>query len=114
MFNKMPIRMLMFNADGSSITLVGRPQIYRYVASNIENAFENADDVDPLLKKSFSHITGRPVSNIVVDHTRYAILSHTWLQSIPGEVTYPAWISKTYDTGSVEYAKLRNFDPGFS
>ncbi|KAF9474735.1 hypothetical protein BDN70DRAFT_764562, partial [Pholiota conissans] len=39
----------------------------------------------------------------------YAILSHTWLRSSPGEITYDAWNSGIVDLDATGYQKLVKF-----
>ena len=39
-FNKMPIRMLVFSAGGTNIKLVERPEIFRHVSSRINDAVD--------------------------------------------------------------------------
>ncbi|KAF9476768.1 hypothetical protein BDN70DRAFT_764781, partial [Pholiota conissans] len=40
---------------------------------------------------------------------KYAILSHTWLRSAPGEVTYDDWYRSSFDLSHIGYQKLVNF-----
>ncbi|KAF9472757.1 hypothetical protein BDN70DRAFT_868077, partial [Pholiota conissans] len=48
--------------------------------------------------------------NIVVKNVgQYAILSHTWLREVPGEITYGDWHAKNFDESSPGYQKLVNF-----
>ncbi|KAF9471746.1 hypothetical protein BDN70DRAFT_768075, partial [Pholiota conissans] len=41
--------------------------------------------------------------------THYAILSHTWLRSSPGELSYDAWNKGTFDLTHPGYEKLVHF-----
>lgn len=97
-FNKMPIRMLMFNTDGTGIKLGDRNEIWRYVSTQIQ--------------REFYQTTNHRDANlawIAKQHMNYAILSHTWLQGPPGEVTFGEWKLQAFDKSSPGYAKLENF-----
>ena len=89
-FNKMPIRLLIFDKDGKGIRLVERSQIMRYISSELNSVTD--------LKLPYHH----PFES-------YAILSHTWLTK--GEITYSEWGNHTapLDTQSPGYNKLANF-----
>lgn len=95
-FNKMPIHMLIFSSDGTGVRLGDRNEVWRYVSTQIQGEIDR-----------YSHT---PDSRFLVwKHTRYAILSHTWLQDAPGEVTYADWQHKAFKKTSAGYAKLKNF-----
>ncbi|KJA21734.1 hypothetical protein HYPSUDRAFT_41581 [Hypholoma sublateritium FD-334 SS-4] len=95
-FNKMPIHMLMFSSDGTGIRLGDRNEVWRYVSTQIQ------DEIGRYSHTPDSHF-------LVWKHTRYAILSHTWLQDAPGEVTYGNWQHKAFKKTSAGYAKVKNF-----
>ena len=92
-FNKMPIRMLMFDEVGNNIKLVERPQVMEYVSAEL-NCVRVCADLSLYNKWQF---------------TEYAILSHSWLPT--GEITYSKWTNHaaSLDTQSPGYTKLANF-----
>ncbi|KAF8187134.1 hypothetical protein BJ912DRAFT_1059915 [Pholiota molesta] len=93
-FNEMPIRLLRFDKHGSdlSITLLDRTGIYSHLAA--------------LLMDKFSSQKGMPDIRATA---AYAILSHTWLRSAGGEVTYDGWHQGGFDLSDPGYRKLVNF-----
>ncbi|KAF8187130.1 hypothetical protein BJ912DRAFT_970184 [Pholiota molesta] len=99
-FNDMPIRLLCINKTRvgiDSITLLDRAGIYSYLASEISDRFRS---------QSFRTLPHTWVPEIAV----YAILSHTWLCSAPGEVTYEDWHQGAFDLSThTGYRKLVNF-----
>ncbi|KAF8179214.1 hypothetical protein BJ912DRAFT_982921 [Pholiota molesta] len=99
-FNDMPIRLLCIQktrAGIDSITLLDRAGIYSYLASEISDRFRS---------QSFRTLPHTWVPEIAV----YAILSHTWLRSAPGEVTYKDWHQGAFDLSThAGYRKLVNF-----
>lgn len=101
-FNKMPIRMLAFDSTGSNIKLIGRNDIFSQVLPNIFaeiikpqfqldweetselsdwswNMTERQDRRDELLEAAIRNCA------------RYAILSHTWMRDLPGDVVFQDW-----------------------
>ncbi|KJA13868.1 hypothetical protein HYPSUDRAFT_49568 [Hypholoma sublateritium FD-334 SS-4] len=90
-FNNMPIRLLMFDQDGTGITLVERSEVMACISSEI---ISRADLSFPYRDWKLE---------------KYAILSHTWLPK--GEVTYSEWRNHTapLDTQSPGYDKLEKF-----
>lgn len=93
-FNEMPIRLLRFDKHGSNlnITLLDRTGIYSHLAA--------------LLMDKFSSEKGMPDIRATA---AYAILSHTWLRSAGGEVTYDGWHQGSFDLSDPGYRKLVNF-----
>ncbi|KAF9475375.1 hypothetical protein BDN70DRAFT_924037 [Pholiota conissans] len=99
-FNTMPIRLLHFESSGSKpqITLMERAEIYDMIAPRLETHKEiffsdirrkslGATNTTLITQKHVDEV----VENWVVYFTRYAILSHTWIRTRPGEVTYADW-----------------------
>ncbi|KAF9471937.1 hypothetical protein BDN70DRAFT_819364, partial [Pholiota conissans] len=50
-----------------------------------------------------------PGKTRIADVTGFAILSHTWLHSLPGEITYDDWHQGDLDATHPGYRKLVNF-----
>ena len=68
-------------------------------------------DIQRLISHDFEPQTATDlaISAFCAEYQRYAILSHTWLQSSPGEVTYSNWMGQKFDQNSAGYQKLVNF-----
>ncbi|KAF9476532.1 hypothetical protein BDN70DRAFT_951103 [Pholiota conissans] len=49
------------------------------------------------------------IQDLVAKEASYAILSHTWLRSAPGEITYNDWINGNLGSNTPGYHKLVNF-----
>jgi hypothetical protein len=101
-FNTMPIRVLAFNSDGSGMELIERGTVLARVSiamesdfyeSNVQSEIRNFED-----NPTFVNYV---IEEFISQHTKYAILSHTWLHDAPGEVTYAAWKSGDFDKDSV-------------
>ncbi|KAF8187794.1 hypothetical protein BJ912DRAFT_419669 [Pholiota molesta] len=105
-FNKMPIRLLSFQPDGSGIELLERSEIWERVSILLEANFDEDE-----IKSSVDRLgqEGTAIESFVSKHASYAILSHTWLSSKGGEVVYADWNRGIFDTGSPGYQKLVNF-----
>jgi hypothetical protein len=115
-FNKMPLRLLMFKPDGSEIDLIDRNAIYSHISTAMQASFDEdkmKSYIAGLQRTSTGYtresaedeITARFISH----HTRYAILSHTWLHDTPGEVTHDAWKTGAIHRNSAGYRKLAKF-----
>ncbi|KAF9475870.1 hypothetical protein BDN70DRAFT_996095 [Pholiota conissans] len=107
-FNKMPIRLLCFipKASHLEISLIERGAIYAHLVSIMQANIHTfgLDDQDQIPENDT-----RKVDLAVQTVGRYAILSHTWLREVPGEITYGDWHNKHFDEGSPGYQKLVNF-----
>ncbi|KAF9474530.1 hypothetical protein BDN70DRAFT_996995 [Pholiota conissans] len=116
-FNKMPIRLLAFNSDGSNIELIERGTIMNRISTALKADFDEAKVQYEFRMASESSSSRRNgiiteaqfIRNYVSKYTDYAILSHTWLHDLPGEVTYASWICGDFDNRSLGYSKLANF-----
>ncbi|KAF9482646.1 hypothetical protein BDN70DRAFT_874832 [Pholiota conissans] len=99
-FNDMPIRLLRFQKRGSEldITLVDRAQVYSLLSQNLEEEVRSSTAISAI------DILLKPEKMI-----KYAILSHTWLHSAPGEVTFEDWQGSNFDRTQVGYQKIVNF-----
>ncbi|KAF8174238.1 hypothetical protein BJ912DRAFT_1046581 [Pholiota molesta] len=109
-FNTMPIRVLAFNSDGSGMELIERGTVLARVSIAMESDFYESN-----VQSEIRHFEDNPtfvnyvIEKFISQHTKYAILSHTWLHDAPGEVTYAAWKSGNFDKDSAGYEKLANF-----
>ncbi|KAF9470645.1 hypothetical protein BDN70DRAFT_845784, partial [Pholiota conissans] len=62
-----------------------------------------------LAKALTARFTSTPGKTNIADVTGYAILSHTWIRSLPGEITYDDWQQGDFDTTHPGYRKLVHF-----
>lgn len=115
-FNKMPIRLLCFKSHGSefNISLLERGQVYVYLARKLKADFSNdrfLSDTTGYTKFGGDQIWAEQtaIKNWVSRFARYAILSHTWLRGVSGEVTYADWNRGSFDVERPGYQKLLNF-----
>ncbi len=110
----MPIRLLQFNLAGTEIRLIERGELWRGVSSAMELSY-NENSIQADIQHLISHgyepqtATDLAISAFCAEYQRYAILSHTWLQSSPGEVTYSNWMGQKFNRDSAGYQKLANF-----
>ncbi|KAF9473420.1 hypothetical protein BDN70DRAFT_885840 [Pholiota conissans] len=100
-FNDLPIRLLRFDKpDGTTdlkISLLTRADIYSTLAKTIAS-------------KYIAMVPGNPACWYLVRRaTKYAILSHTWLRSKPGDLTYEDWNNGSCDVAHPGYRKLVRF-----
>ena len=105
-YNKMPIRLLSFNADGSDMRLIERdeivdkvfPRVYKEVSKpSFQNEWEKAlrlQDID-FVRKHKQRKVSELLKGVMERSTHYAILSHTWIRDTPGDVTYKDWKAQT-------------------
>lgn len=118
-FNNIPIRMLSFDASGSVLGLVDRNALlgqfvaialgearrpefegeWRQAAESISRGYDFAQSGHDKQKSM--------INELIKYHTRYAILSHTWLRDSPGEVTYPGWATR--ENNPRGYTKIAKF-----
>ncbi|KAF9472416.1 hypothetical protein BDN70DRAFT_998181 [Pholiota conissans] len=104
-FNAMPIRLLYFVQHGSGleITLLERESVYTHLESILQQA---------IIREGYvvnSELDDQAIERLVSTYTRYAILSHTWLRSAPGEVTYGDWNKGRLNVNGPGYQKLVSF-----
>ncbi len=105
-FNKMPIRLLAFDNDGSNIRLIERNEIFSIilpgVLANIRMPeFQAEWKVAEMLKdgdlqevKAWRHRQNRMkelIQHAIGQSVKYSILSHTWMRNEPGEITFHDW-----------------------
>ncbi|KAF9480605.1 hypothetical protein BDN70DRAFT_877444 [Pholiota conissans] len=109
-FNKMPIRLLCFEKHESNlrIELLERSSIFSRLESKLRAALHTNY---PSWKLSAvpTKSNERAIGDLISKYARYAILSHTWLRSAPGEVTYGDWTTSCFNTDDPGYRKLVNF-----
>ncbi|KAF9482097.1 hypothetical protein BDN70DRAFT_829955, partial [Pholiota conissans] len=111
-FNKMPIRMLRITPHGNNLqlSLIERGTIYTHLVPFIEAKVE-----DPQYNPRYLGIFERletedeAIDRLIRQNTGYAILSHTWLRTSPGEITYGDWKNKAFSAKDLGYQKLQNF-----
>ncbi|KAF9472034.1 hypothetical protein BDN70DRAFT_998363 [Pholiota conissans] len=111
-FNKMPIRLLCFAPHGPHlrITLLEREDIYMYIKSIIStkmNSSEYGLRFDEEENKMETDLDA--INRLIAKYAGYAIISHTWLRELPGEIIYGTWHKGQFDTQSAGYLKLVNF-----
>ncbi|KAF9482058.1 hypothetical protein BDN70DRAFT_480614 [Pholiota conissans] len=107
-FNQMPIRLLSFERRGSSleIKLLERGDIFARLA----NTLLGKPEISSLSETSASSLESE-INWLISQEAKYAILSHTWLHSTPGELTYGDWMSGgRFD---IEADDDNNIDPGY-
>lgn len=95
-FNKMPIRMLAFDSNGGQLQLLERSAIANLVLSQIRDEYPNGVPVDM-------------VEFTVQQFSQYAILSHTWIRGIPGDVVYGDWTTRELPIHAKGYQKVTQF-----
>ncbi len=108
-FNKMPIRLLAFDKGGFNIRLIERNEIFSIILPsvlvNIKMLGFQADwAAAEMLKdgdhKPYRHLQHRQnkmkelLQNVIKQSVSYSILSHTWMQDAPGEVTFHDWAAR--------------------
>lgn len=121
-FNKFPIRLLCFNSDGTGIRLIERGEAWGKISTAMEHDFDEVQmesdirrmELDYSKRPKFSgnirvYATDAIITEFCSNYQKYAILSHTWIQGLPGEVTYVDWKSNNFDKHSAGYQKLENF-----
>ncbi|KAF9482042.1 hypothetical protein BDN70DRAFT_991402 [Pholiota conissans] len=109
-FNKMPIRLLSFEKhdSGFQLTLLERNEIMTLLESKLRKRWRTKYPTLELSKDCTStHLF--QIRNLVRDEAAYAILSHTWLRSYPGEITYSDWVNRRFTSDNAGYRKLTKF-----
>lgn len=113
----MPIRLISFKADGTDIRLVERGDIWQDISTHMEKDYNTKETMINLSIQNQIKEGGKTrkiaeevfVSEFTENYNKFAILSHTWLQNTPGEVTYSQWKAGNFDKTSVGYRKLTEF-----
>ncbi|KAF9473838.1 hypothetical protein BDN70DRAFT_937130 [Pholiota conissans] len=100
-FNRLPIRLLYFKKQDNSnllkISLLDRSEIYSTLTEELTGRYMCMLWNDPARFWLIRSVT------------EYAILSHTWLRSEPGEITYDLWCKRDFDLLHPGYRKLVQF-----
>jgi hypothetical protein len=114
-FNKMPIRLLCFEPHGSSfrISLFERGAIFAHLASDLRGKMHKKE-FRPRQWNLFDErvaweVEKDTIERLISKYARYAILSHTWLRTESGEVTYGDWNKGLLNAKDPGYRKLVNF-----
>ncbi|KJA27585.1 hypothetical protein HYPSUDRAFT_862747 [Hypholoma sublateritium FD-334 SS-4] len=120
----MPIRVLAFDSTGSDLQHIDRTEIYSHVLQKV-----CAEAMQPQFQAAWKEIVGlsgnplvpnalsgyfertarekKIITELVERHSRYAILSHTWIRDVPGDVIYQGWNTRErYPAG---YRKVAYF-----
>lgn len=103
-FNEMPIRVLAFASVGGSLEIIDRGEMFRRVLASVyTSASTPAFDADWMHAQQMTHSDEPEISDagyrqqkhllveLVKLHSRYAILSHTWIRDTPGDVIFQDW-----------------------
>ncbi len=108
-FNKMPIRLLAFDKGGFNIRLIERNEIFsiifpgvfvnikmpRFQADWAAAEMLKDDDYKPYREWQYRQNKMKELlQNVIEQSVRYSILSHTWMQDAPGEVTFHDWAAR--------------------
>ncbi|KAF9478346.1 hypothetical protein BDN70DRAFT_808947, partial [Pholiota conissans] len=101
----MPIRLLSFIKNGSNleVTLLERAAILAHLEYKLHKKF-HAEYSSWAFESRIIRTLG-----LIEEEAGYAILSHTWLQSSPGEITYTDWINGHVNPNDLGYQKLVRF-----
>lgn len=115
--DQMPIRLLSFLPDGSEMELVERNEVFHRIVRDMKTQLDQATYEEMIYDKSLESTGNQQItladaeetiiSTLVQKHTRYAILSHTWIRNEIGEVEYKDWQTRT--SKGAGYEKLRMF-----
>lgn len=106
-FNEMPIRVLAFDAAGTSLEIIDRNEMFKRVLQNVYISAVQPDfeakwaaaqliiqNDDPTISDSGYKQQQKLVSDLVKWHSRYSILSHTWIRDTPGDVIFQGWATR--------------------
>lgn len=113
--NNMPIRLLCFKSDGPKlkITLLEKGGIFAYLEGKVRALFSERQFLAKIQTLATTRIRVEnrwlTMEQWMEGVTKYAILSHTWIHSIPGEVTYNGWNKTEFSADQPGYEKLVNF-----
>ncbi|KAF9471733.1 hypothetical protein BDN70DRAFT_926025 [Pholiota conissans] len=100
-FNRLPIRLLYFKKQDDSnilkISLLNQSEVYSTLTEALTRRYMRMpwDDLGRFW--------------LIRSVTEYAILSHTWLRSQSGEITYDLWRKRDFDLLHPGYRKLVQF-----
>ncbi|KAF8180193.1 hypothetical protein BJ912DRAFT_634280 [Pholiota molesta] len=111
-FNTMPIRLLSFEPHEEStfiITLIERDVIYARIASALQRKMQEEEFRPQKAWISGTETDEEIIERLISKYARYAILSHTWLRTASGELTYGDWNNGIIDANDPGYQKLVNF-----
>lgn len=102
----------MFSQDGTGIKLVERHEVWLRASAQIEEDFNEKKMRHAIVQATepdYPAAEETAVWQFVKKYVEYAILSHTWLQGKPGEITYTDWNDQNFDKSSAGYAKITSF-----
>ncbi len=115
--DQMPIRLLSFLPDGTEMELVERNDVFHRIMRDMKKWLDQATYEEMICDKSLESTGSQQITNsdaeetiisvLVKKHTRYAILSHTWIRNEIGEVEFKDWQTRT--SKGAGYEKLRMF-----
>ncbi len=109
--NQMPIRLLAFDKDGSNIQLIGRNEVITSILPGVFSKIADHKFQRKWAKAKNSKASILRTQNdqrrldkmkellmeIVKESANYAILSHTWMNSSPGDVTFHDWNTREHN-----------------
>ncbi|KAF8196476.1 hypothetical protein BJ912DRAFT_111867 [Pholiota molesta] len=106
----MPIRLLCFQPHGSGlqISLLERGAIHARLESALRANIHEPDHIPQTTSKK-KETEEKAIQRLISRYARYAILSHAWLSTAAGEVTYSNWTKGVFDAQDPGYQKLVNF-----
>ncbi|KJA16365.1 hypothetical protein HYPSUDRAFT_293607 [Hypholoma sublateritium FD-334 SS-4] len=106
-FNEMPIRVLAFASAGESLEIIDRGEMFRRVLAKVYTststpAFDadwtHAQQMTLSDEPEISDAGYREQKHLLVElvrlHSRYAILSHTWIRDTPGDIVFQDWATR--------------------
>lgn len=105
-FNVMPIHMLAFDSSGSGIRLVDHNEVIKLVFQEASVVAVTSEFLNKF-QATYYMFRDNMINKLVQDHSRYAILSHTWIQDAPGDVVFGDWHSCTENPQG--YCKIAKF-----
>lgn len=108
----MPIRLLCFKPHGESgfqIYLLERGAVYAHLVSMLQGKMHSKEFLPKTNRRGTIETDQHIIKRLIPKYAQYAILSHTWLRSTSGEVTYNDFNTGTLHTDGPGYQKLVNF-----
>lgn len=104
----MPIRLLSFDIAGLAVRLVERNEVIKIV---FRRAFAEArtEKFQEAYNQPMDDLTHKMLllERLVEKHSKYAILSHTWIRDTPGDVIFQDWNTRSENTRG--YSKIAKF-----